>query len=84
MTKDRYEVWYTSPRGVPSPLEGFPAANDDEAKLVLGKVVRRRSSDLEVDGLVSLTNEAGEEIGSPSRVGEHLIPPRRAVREQGS
>ena len=74
MAKDRYQAWYASPEGQHSPLEAISAADDQEAELLLGKIVRRRSEELKVDGLVSLTNSAGEDVGTPSRVSEHLIP----------
>ena len=74
MVKDRYQAWYTSPQGLHSPLEAISASDDQEAELLLGKVVRRRSEELEAEGLVSLTNAAGEDVGTPSRVDEYLIP----------
>ena len=74
MAKDRYQAWYASPQGLQSPLDAISAADDQEAKLLLGKMVRRRSEELDEDGFVSLTNAAGEDVGMPSRVGEHLIP----------
>lgn len=74
MAKDRYQAWYASPQGPHSPLEAISAVDDQEAELLLGKIVRRRCVELEANGLVSLTNSAGEDVGTPSRVGEHLIP----------
>ncbi|MGA9582284.1 MAG: hypothetical protein WBR13_09990 [Allosphingosinicella sp.] len=73
MTKDRYQAWYASPHGGHSPLEAISAANDQEAALLLGKMVRRRSADLDPEGFVSLTNSADEEVGTRIRVGEHLL-----------
>lgn len=73
MQKDRYLAWYAPPEGAHSPLGPISAASDEEAELLLSKMVRRRSAELDVDGFVSLTNAAGEDVGAPSRVGEHLI-----------
>jgi len=73
MEKDHYQAWYTSPLGVHSPLDSISASDDQEAQLLLGKVARRRSEELDAEGLLSLTNSAGEDVGMSSRVGEHLI-----------
>lgn len=74
MAKDRYQIWYASPQGAHALLEAVSAADLQEAELLVGKVVRRRRHELEPDGMVSLTNAADEDVGTPSRVGEHLIP----------
>lgn len=74
MAKDRYQAWYASPDGGHAPLDAISANDDQQAELLLGKMVRRRVAELHPDGLVSLTNSADEEVGSRSRVGEHLIP----------
>lgn len=73
MAKDRYQAWYASPDGGHTPLEAISAADVQEADLLLGKLVRRRSAELDPEGVVSLTNSADEEVGTPVRVGEHLL-----------
>ena len=73
MAKDRYLAWYASPNGGHSPLGAISAADDQEAELLLGKLVRRRRAELNPEGFVSLTNSADEDVGSPARVGEHLL-----------
>jgi hypothetical protein len=73
MAKDRYQAWYASPEGGHAPLEAISAADDQQAELLLGKMVRRRSAELDPEGFVSLTNSAGEDVGNRSRVGEHLL-----------
>ncbi|HEV2746366.1 MAG TPA: hypothetical protein VGW34_03600 [Allosphingosinicella sp.] len=66
MAKDRYQAWYASPHGGYEPLEAISSTDHEVAELLLGKMVRRRSAELDPDSLVSLTDSAGEDVGTPS------------------
>jgi hypothetical protein len=78
MEEQRYTVWLRDPHGTTSPLGAVHGQTVEEAEHVAGKLVRRRHKELapaglEEEAIVSLTNFREEEVGTPARVGEHLL-----------